>query len=157
MASTSSVFAGHCRVTRHGDVTALRGDRLAIRGGYAAGLLVLARRHWQIETGLPYRRDDTLHADTSLVRRGRAPQLLASLNNTVLGRFAQGGWRNVASALRMTTFQLARALARLLDIPIVGRYSINHNSYLGNAKRPSTANSMSPSRWLRRLPGPHRL
>lgn len=79
----------------------------------AARLLVLARQHWMIETGLHYRRDVTLREDASLVRCGRAPEVLASLNNTVLGLFAHLGWRNSASALRTTAFQIERALARL--------------------------------------------
>jgi predicted transposase YbfD/YdcC len=79
----------------------------------AARLLELARQHWLIETGLHYRRDVTLGEDASLVRRGRAPEVLASLNNTVLGLFARLGWRNAASALRTTAFQIERALANL--------------------------------------------
>ncbi|GAC1649979.1 MAG: ISAs1 family transposase [Herpetosiphon sp.] len=80
----------------------------------AERLLVLARQHWQIETGLHYRRDVTLREDASLVRRGRAPQVVASLNNTVLGLLARQGMRNVAGAIRETTFQIERALARFV-------------------------------------------
>ncbi|GAC1553137.1 MAG: hypothetical protein NVS2B7_29080 [Herpetosiphon sp.] len=36
-------------------------------------LLVLVRQHWQIETGLHYRRDVTLHAGASLVRSAGEP------------------------------------------------------------------------------------
>ncbi|GAC1642750.1 MAG: hypothetical protein NVS4B8_12180 [Herpetosiphon sp.] len=35
-------------------------------------LLVLVRQHWQIETGLHYQWDVTLHAGPSVERRGRA-------------------------------------------------------------------------------------
>ncbi len=51
----------------------------------AERLLDLMRQHWRIENGLHYRGDVTLAEDASLVRTGRAPQVLATLNNTVLG------------------------------------------------------------------------
>ena len=79
----------------------------------AEQLLALVRRHWGIENGLHYRRDVTLHEDASLVRSGRAPQVLAALNNTVLGLFARQGAQNVAAAQRTFAYRLDKMLARL--------------------------------------------
>jgi predicted transposase YbfD/YdcC len=36
-------------------------------------LMAVVRGHWQIENGLHYRRDVTLHEDASQVRMGQAP------------------------------------------------------------------------------------
>ncbi len=63
-------------------------------------LLALTRGHWAIENGLHYRRDATLREDRSQVRRGQAPQVLAALNNVVLGRLLRQGVTNVPQARR---------------------------------------------------------
>ena len=49
-----------------------------------ARLAELLRGHWQIENGLHYVRDVTLGEDACRVRRGSAPQVLASLRNAVV-------------------------------------------------------------------------
>jgi predicted transposase YbfD/YdcC len=79
----------------------------------AEQLLDLVRQHWGIENGLHYRRDMTLDEDASLARTGRAPQVLATLNNTVLGLFARHGAQNVAAAQRTFAYRWDKALARL--------------------------------------------
>jgi predicted transposase YbfD/YdcC len=73
----------------------------------AARLLAIGRAHWRIENGLHYRRDVTLREDGSQVRRGRAPQVLATLNNLVCSLCARAGSRNLA--------ELQRVVARRLD------------------------------------------
>ncbi len=79
----------------------------------AERLLELVRMQWGIENGLHYRREVTLDEDASLVRTGEAPQIVATLNNIVLGLFARHGTRNVAAAQRRLAYRLDKALARL--------------------------------------------
>ena len=66
----------------------------------AAKLLERSRGHWGIENGLHYRRDQTLREDWCQVRRGHAPQMLAEINNLVVGLLLTRGIRNVAQARR---------------------------------------------------------
>lgn len=66
----------------------------------ARSVLHQARGHWAIENQLHYRRDVSLHEDASQVRLGQAPQVLAALNNLVLGLWAQHAITNVPSAHR---------------------------------------------------------
>jgi predicted transposase YbfD/YdcC len=73
-------------------------------------LMGVVRGHWQIENGLHYRRDVTLHEDASQVRMGQAPQVLAGLNNAVCGLLAQAGLTNLAAFQR----SMAAAIDRLL-------------------------------------------
>jgi predicted transposase YbfD/YdcC len=74
-------------------------------------LLELVRGQWQIENGLHYRRDMTLREDHSQLRMGHAPQVLAILNNIVVGLVARQGKSNLAEARREFAYQLERALA----------------------------------------------
>ena len=60
-------------------ITSLPADKLA-----PAGLLQLARDHWQIENGLFHVRDVTFREDASRVRSGAAPEALADLRNAAL-------------------------------------------------------------------------
>jgi predicted transposase YbfD/YdcC len=81
-----------------------------LRALAARELLEVVRGHWRIETSLHRRRDVTLGEDTSQVRMGQAPQILASLNNAVCGLAAKGGMTNLAALQR----SLAAAFDRLL-------------------------------------------
>lgn len=76
-------------------------------------LLQLTRGHWGIENGLHYRRDATMREDHAQLRMGHAPEMLAVLNNTVLGLFARQGETNVAHARREFAYYLEKALACL--------------------------------------------
>jgi predicted transposase YbfD/YdcC len=78
----------------------------------AAEMLAVVRSHWQIENGLHYRRDVTLHEDASLVRRGQAPQVLASLNNLVCALTARAGVTNLAALQRSLDAAVDRWLFR---------------------------------------------
>jgi predicted transposase YbfD/YdcC len=60
-------------------------------------LLELSRGHWGIENGLHYRRDVTLREDHTQLRMGHAPEMLAVLNNIVLGLFARLGETSAGS------------------------------------------------------------
>jgi predicted transposase YbfD/YdcC len=77
-------------------------------------MLQLTRGHWGIENGLHHRRDVTLHEDHGQLRMGHAPEMMAVLNNIVLGLFAKQGETNVAHARRDFAYHLERTLPRLL-------------------------------------------
>jgi predicted transposase YbfD/YdcC len=77
-------------------------------------LLALSRDHWGIENGLHYRRDVTFHEDHAQLRMGHAPEMLAILNNIVLGLFARQREANVAQARRDFAYHLDKALTRLI-------------------------------------------
>jgi predicted transposase YbfD/YdcC len=70
-------------------------------------LLELVRSHWQIENGLHYRRDNTLREDRCTLRRGHAAQMMAALNNLVLGLLQRAGWHNIPDARRYYATNLA--------------------------------------------------
>jgi predicted transposase YbfD/YdcC len=79
----------------------------------ARRILAVARAEWGIENGLHHRRDVTLAEDACQVRRGNAPQVLAALNNTVIGIVSQTGERNLPAAQRAFAHAFDRMLARL--------------------------------------------
>ncbi len=78
-------------------------------------LLELTRGHWAIENGLHYRRDATLREDWSQVRRGHALQVLAALNNVVLGLLLRQGVKNVPQARRRFAAHPEAALPLILQ------------------------------------------
>lgn len=77
-----------------------------------AVLLRLVRGHWGIEGGLHQRRDVTLGEDGSQVRDGHAPQVLACLNNVVIGLMSLQGGRNLAEVRRDFDYRFNQALQR---------------------------------------------
>jgi predicted transposase YbfD/YdcC len=77
-----------------------------------AQLLRWVREHWQQENGLHYRRDVTLGEDRSQVRMGQAPQVLASLNNLVIGLAARHKQPNLAAWQRTLAYAFDQALHR---------------------------------------------
>jgi predicted transposase YbfD/YdcC len=79
----------------------------------AGRILEVARAEWGIENGLHHRRDVSLAEDGCQVRRGSAPQVLAALNNTVIGIVAQTGERNLPAAQRTFAYAFDRMLAQL--------------------------------------------
>ncbi len=79
----------------------------------AARLLALVRGHWGVENGLFHRRDVTLGEDRGLLRRGNGPQVMASVNDLVLGLMARKGHTNVAQARRIYAAFPDHALALL--------------------------------------------
>lgn len=78
----------------------------------AEHLLKIARAAWGIENGLHYRRDMSLAEDASRLRRGHGPQVLAALNNTVIGLVLSSGTQNLAAAQRCFAYHFDRYLAR---------------------------------------------
>jgi hypothetical protein len=85
---------------------------LPARIAAADRLLRVARAAWGIENGLHDCRDVTLQEDASQLRRGRAPQVLAALNKTVVSRVARQGGANLAKAQREVAYWFDRACAQ---------------------------------------------
>ncbi len=80
-------------------------------------LLKLVRLHWQIENGLHYRRDETLREDRCRLRTGHAAQVMAAINNLVLGLLLPKGIKNVPQQRRFFAAHPQAALALLLRSP----------------------------------------
>lgn len=78
-----------------------------------AELLRIARAEWGIENGLHYRRDVSLEEDACQLRRGRAPQTNAILNNLVVSLVLASGVTNLAAAQREFAFAIDRLLAKV--------------------------------------------
>ena len=78
----------------------------------ATQLLTLVRQHWDIESGLHYRRDVTFAEDRCHTRMGAAAHLNATLNNTVITLLSHLNQPNLASARRQATYLVERLLAR---------------------------------------------
>ena len=78
----------------------------------AARVMAIARAEWGIENGLHYRRDVSLAEDACQLRRGHGPQVLAALNNAVIGIVLTTGQRNLAAAQRAFSYAVDRILAR---------------------------------------------
>jgi predicted transposase YbfD/YdcC len=71
------------------------------------------RGHWGIENGLHYVRDVTFAEDTSRVRTGASPHVMACLRNLVIGALSRAGPVNLAAALRHHARDPARSLTTL--------------------------------------------
>lgn len=78
-------------------------------------LPAIVRGHSQIENGLYFRRDETLHEDWSQVRRGHAPEVLTGIDNLVLDLLRREGVTNVVQQRRRYAVHLDRALALILQ------------------------------------------
>lgn len=63
-------------------------------------LLEIVRAHWGIENGLHYRRDVTLHEDQLRSRSLAFGQVMACLNNMIIGLVTRLGRTNLAQARR---------------------------------------------------------
>jgi predicted transposase YbfD/YdcC len=87
---------------------------LSPRQASAARLLEVVRRHWTIENRLHWRRDVTLGEDHCQVRKGKAPLVLAALNNVVLALFDFLGVGNVKEQMRRLDAQPALAVRLVL-------------------------------------------
>jgi len=81
-----------------------------------ARLLDLHRKHWSIENKLHWVRDVTFDEDRSQVRKGAAPQAMASLRNIALNLLRLAGTENIARATRHCARHPATTL-RLMGIP----------------------------------------
>jgi len=89
---------------------------LAASAANAARLLQEVRAHWQVENGLHYRRDDTLHEDRCRLK-GQGGQAMAAINNLVLGLLRRRGITDVPTARRTYAARLNEAVALVLQAP----------------------------------------
>ena len=88
---------------------------LSVEHADATRLLALTRGHWGIENGLHYKRDVTLGEDASRVRLGAAPQVMASLRNSIIHRLDRTA-DSLAAAVRTMSNCFGKALT-LLGLP----------------------------------------
>ena len=79
-----------------------------------ARLLQLQRAHWQIENGLHYRRDRTLHEDATRISHPKLAEAIAIINNLVIGLVKWRGYDNLAAARRFFSANVEDALDLLL-------------------------------------------
>lgn len=80
-------------------------------------LLGYIRGHWKIENKLHYVKDVTLGEDSSQVRSGAAPQVMAVLRNLTLALLRLAGARNIAAILRHIAWTPREALRLLRLVP----------------------------------------
>lgn len=80
-----------------------------------AKLLALVRQHWQIESGLHYRRDVTLHEDVTRLTVGNSGHIMAILNNLVVSLCLRNGFCNLAKARRLFDAKPNDALKLILS------------------------------------------
>ncbi len=77
-------------------------------------LLLMLRSYWGIENGLHYRRDVTLHEDQTRFKKHSAAQVMAIINNLILGLFAESNFLFVPTARRYFAAHPDEALDLLL-------------------------------------------
>lgn len=81
----------------------------------AQRLLALTRCHWSIENGLHHVRDVTLGEDRCRVRKGNAPQVLASVRNVAVYLLNRMNTPSIAAATREIAAQPQQAIPWLND------------------------------------------
>jgi predicted transposase YbfD/YdcC len=80
-------------------------------------LLTKIRSYWGIENGLHYRRDVTLREDYTRMTKGRAGQVMACLNNLILGiLLSKKKYRSIPSARRYYNAHLTEVLDLILRL-----------------------------------------
>jgi predicted transposase YbfD/YdcC len=77
-------------------------------------LLQMLRSYWQIENGLHYPRDVTLHEDQTRFKKHAAAHNMTIINNLILALIAKSDFPLVPSARRFFAAHPAHALAHLL-------------------------------------------
>jgi predicted transposase YbfD/YdcC len=80
----------------------------------AERLMEIVRRHWGIENGLHYRKDVTLREDACRLRTGDGAQVMAVINNLIVGLVLRQGMRNLAEARRIYSAYPMEALNLIL-------------------------------------------
>ncbi len=74
-------------------------------------LLCFRRQHWDIETGLHYRRDVTFKEDATRMMIGNTGKIMASINNLVIALIHQANFQNAAQARRWFAAHLPEVFA----------------------------------------------
>lgn len=80
----------------------------------AACLLAWTRHHWGIENGLHYRRDVTLKEDATRMASSSQANVVATINNFIVGLAGKLGFTNLPSMLRMANAKVDLALFNYL-------------------------------------------
>lgn len=70
----------------------------------------LVRQYWDIENGLHYRRDKSLHEDATRMRNPLLAENMATLNNLIVGLVKHHGWRYLPQARRHYNAHLGQTL-----------------------------------------------
>jgi len=78
-------------------------------------LIRLLRSYWEIECGLHYRRDVTLHEDDTRLTVGQAGHNMAIINNLVIGLCLRNKHKNLAEARRRFCAKPAEALKLIVS------------------------------------------
>lgn len=78
-------------------------------------VLALRRKHWQIETGLHYRRDVTFHEDGTRTTINDAGSILSIVHNLVLGLIKKAGFQNTAQGRRWFSGHIQEAFILLIS------------------------------------------
>jgi len=76
----------------------------------ATTLLEWARHHWGIENGLHYRRDVTLQEDATRMANSSQANVVATINNFIVGLAGKLGFSNLAKMLRVADSKINLAL-----------------------------------------------
>jgi predicted transposase YbfD/YdcC len=95
---------GHTRtrVTRTSTETVYLIITMTARQAAPAHIAVYARQHWGIENRVHWVRDVTFREDSSQVRTGSRPRILATLRNLNMGLIRQAGLKEIAATIRGT-------------------------------------------------------
>lgn len=88
---------------------------LSVARADAGRLLALTRGHWGIENSLHYKRDVTLGEDASRIRQEGAPQVMATLRNSIV-HLLDNPRESLAAAVRTMSNCFNKAL-KLLGLP----------------------------------------
>ncbi len=102
----------HCKPLRYEVVYGL--TSLSAQAASPLRLIELTRGYWGIENGLHYRRDVTLHEDATRMKNSHQAELMAIINNFIIGVVWQQGFQNLAAARRFYAAHFTAALNLLL-------------------------------------------
>ena len=88
---------------------------LSRKKGPPEKVLAVRRQHWQIETGLHYRRDVTFHEDGTRTTIKDAGPILSTVHNLVLGLIKRAGFHNTAQGRRWFPGHIQEAFNLLIS------------------------------------------
>ena len=86
---------------------------LDAREAAPAHLAGYVRGHWTIENKVHWVRDVTFGEDSSRVRTGPKPRIMATLRNLVIGLIRQAGYTKIAATIRRIKYDTALLIAIL--------------------------------------------
>jgi predicted transposase YbfD/YdcC len=101
------------RVTRTSTETVYLITSLTAREAGPEHAAAYIRGHWSIENKVHLVRDVTLREDSSKVRAGSRPRVLATLRNLIMGLIRQAGYDGIAATIREAEYDNALLFALL--------------------------------------------